>query len=131
VADALGADGWSVGVINARFLKPIDRQLILDQARGKRLVVTLEESTAIGGFGSAVLEVLEEARLADPAYRDVALRIVGIPGDRFIDHGSVGDLRRLIRLDSPGILAQVRETLALLRAAPAAAPARPPSATRA
>jgi len=56
---------------------------------------------------------------------------VGIPGGRFIDHGSVGDLRRLIRLDSPGILAQVRETLALLRAAPAAAPARPPSATRA
>ncbi len=104
VADALAADGWSVGVINARFLKPIDRQLILDQARGKRLVVTLEESTAIGGFGSAVLEVLEEARLADPAYREVAVRIVGIPGDRFVDHGSVGDLRRLIRLDSPGIL---------------------------
>ena len=125
VADALGADGWSVGVINARFLKPIDRQLILDQARGKRLVVTLEESTAIGGFGSAVLEVLEEARLADPAYRDVALRIVGIPGDRFVDHGSVGDLRRLIRLDTPGILAQVQETLALLRAAlPAAPPVR-------
>jgi 1-deoxy-D-xylulose-5-phosphate synthase len=131
VADALGADGWSVGVINARFLKPIDRQLILDQARGKRLVVTLEESTAIGGFGSAVLEVLEEARLADPAYRDVALRIVGIPGDRFVDHGSVGDLRRLIRLDTPGILAQVHETLALLRAAPPVAPVRPPSATHA
>ncbi len=129
VADALAAGGWSVGVINARFLKPMDRQLILDQARGKRLVVTLEESTAIGGFGSAVLEVLEEARLADPAYREVALRIVGIPGDRFVDHGSVGDLRRLIRLDTPGILAQVHETLELLRATPPAATVRPPSAT--
>ena len=129
VADALGADGWSVGVINARFLKPMDRQLILDQARGKRLVVTLEESTVIGGFGSAVLEVLEEARLADPAYREVALRIVGIPGDRFVDHGSVGDLRRLIRLDTPGILAQVHETLELLRATPPAAIVSPPSAT--
>jgi len=129
VADALGADGWSVGVINARFLKPMDRQLILDEARGKRLVVTLEESTVIGGFGSAVLEVLEEARLADPAYREVALRIVGIPGDRFVDHGSVGDLRRLIRLDTPGILAQVHETLELLRATPPAATVRPPSAT--
>jgi len=129
VADALGAEGWSVGVINARFLKPMDRQLILDQARGKRLVVTLEESTVIGGFGSAVLEVLEEARLADPAYREVALRIVGIPGDRFVDHGSVGDLRRLIRLDTPGILAQVHETLELLRATPPAATVRPPSAT--
>ena len=81
--------------------------------------------------GAIVLEVLEEARLADPAYREVALRIVGIPGDRFVDHGSVGDLRRLIRLDSSGILAQVQETLALLRAAPSAAPARPPSETRA
>jgi len=59
----------------------------------------------------------------------VALRIVGIPGDRFVDHGSVGDLRRLIRLDTPGILAQVHETLELLRATPPAATVRPPSAT--
>ena len=93
-ADALAADGWSVGVINARFAKPLDRQLILDQARGKRLVVTLEESDVVGGFGSGVLELLEEARLADPAFREVALRIIGIPGDRFVDHGSVADLRR-------------------------------------
>jgi len=129
VADALAAEGWSVGVINARFLKPIDRQLILDQARGKRLVVTLEEGTTLGGFGSAVLEVLEEARLADPAFREVALRIVGIPGDRFVDHGSVSDLRRLIRLDAPGILEQVRETLTLLRATPARNAARARSTT--
>jgi 1-deoxy-D-xylulose-5-phosphate synthase len=119
-ADALAADGWSVGVINARFAKPLDRQLILDQARGKRLVVTLEESTTVGGFGSAVLEALEEARLADPAFRDVALRIVGIPGDRFVDHGSVADLRRLIRLDTAGIVEQIREALATLDAAPTA-----------
>ncbi len=81
-----------------------------------------KRAPSIGGFGSAVLEVLEEARLADPAYRDVALRIVGIPGDRFVDHGSVGDLRALTRLDTAGILGQVRETLALLRARPAGAP---------
>ncbi len=117
-ADALAADGWSVGVINARFAKPLDRQLILDQARGKRLVVTLEESTTTGGFGSAVLEALEEARLADPAFREVALRIVGIPGDRFVDHGSVADLRKLIRLDTPGIAEQILESLATLKAAP-------------
>ena len=78
-ADALAAEGWSVGVINARFAKPLDRQLILDQARGKRLVVTFEESVVTGGFGSGVLELIEEARLADPAYRDVAVRIVGHP----------------------------------------------------
>jgi 1-deoxy-D-xylulose-5-phosphate synthase len=123
-ADALVAEGWSVGVINARFAKPLDRQLILDQARGKRLLVTLEESTTIGGFGSGVLEALEEARLADPAFREVALRIIGIPADRFVDHGSVADLRALIRLDTPGITGQIRETLATLGVRPRAATRR-------
>lgn len=117
-ADALAAEDWSVGVMNARFAKPLDRQLILEEARGKRLVVTLEESVALGGFGSAVLEVIEEARFADPAYRDVSVRIIGIPGDRFVDHGAVGDLRRMLRLDAPGIVGQIRETLAALRATP-------------
>jgi 1-deoxy-D-xylulose-5-phosphate synthase len=118
VASALEGEGWSVGVINARFAKPLDRQLILDAARGKRLVVTFEESVAIGGFGSGVLELMEEARLADPAYRDVAIRVIGIPGDRFVDHGSVADLRRMLRLDSPGLAEQVRETLAKLKLSP-------------
>jgi 1-deoxy-D-xylulose-5-phosphate synthase len=117
-AAALEGDGWSVGVINARFAKPLDRQRILDAARGKRLVVTFEESVATGGFGSAVLELLEEARLADPAYRDVPVRIVGIPADRFVDHGSVSDLRRVLRLDAAGLVAQVRETLTALQLSP-------------
>ena len=117
-ASALEADGWSVGVINARFAKPLDRQLILDAARGKRLVVTFEESVVTGGFGSGVLELFEEARLADPSYRDVAVRIVGIPGDRFVDHGSVADLRRVLRLDASGLADQVREALAAMQATP-------------
>ena len=65
-----------------------------------------------------MLELLEEARLADPAYRDVAVRIIGIPGDRFVDHGSVADLRRVLRLDAPGLAEQVRETLSTLRVSP-------------
>ena len=71
-----------------------------------------------GGFGSGVLDLVEEARLADPVYRDVAVRIIGIPGERFVDHGSVADLRRVLRLDAPGLAEQVRETLATLRATP-------------
>ncbi len=117
-ADALEADGWSVGVINARFAKPLDRQLILDAARGKRLVVTFEESVVTGGFGSGVLELFEEARLADPSYREVPVRVVGIPGERFVDHGSVADLRRVLRLDAPGLAAQVRDTLETMQATP-------------
>jgi 1-deoxy-D-xylulose-5-phosphate synthase len=117
-ADALAAQGWSVGVINARFAKPLDRGLILDQARGKQLVVTFEESVVTGGFGSGVLEALEEARLTDPSLREVPVRIVGIPGDAFVDHGSVTDLRRMLRLDVPGLTEQVTEALAAVRAAP-------------
>ena len=125
-ADALAAEGWSVGMVNARFAKPLDVELIIGQARGKKLVVTFEESVETGGFGSGVLEALEAARLGDPLLRDVPVRIVGIPGDRFVDHGSVGDLRRVLRLDAAGLAAQVRETLdALGLAAPAPAAAQP------
>jgi 1-deoxy-D-xylulose-5-phosphate synthase len=129
-AELLERAGWSVGVINARFAKPLDRQLILDQARGKKLVVTLEESVVTGGFGSGVLELLEEARVADPAYRDTAVRIVGIPADRFVDHGSVDDLRHMLRLDSAGIAEQIRETLVRMRLAPAGDSARTSTASR-
>ncbi len=116
-ADLLAVDGWSTGVINARFAKPLDADLILDRARGKKLIVTFEESVETGGFGSGVLEALEEARLSDPSLRDVPLRIIGIPGDRFVDHGSVADLRVLLRLDAVGMAAQVAETLLEIGAA--------------
>jgi 1-deoxy-D-xylulose-5-phosphate synthase len=118
-AEALAADGWSVAVINARFAKPLDRDLIVGEARGKRLVVTFEESVVNGGFGSGVLEAIEDERLRDAALREVPVRLIGIPGERFVDHGSVGDLRKLIRLDAPGLAAQVRETIAELGIAPA------------
>jgi 1-deoxy-D-xylulose-5-phosphate synthase len=118
VADMLAQDGWSIGVVNARFAKPLDRQLIVDQARGKRLVFTFEESVVAGGFGSAVLEAIEEARLTDAALRQTAVRILGIPADRFVDHGAVADLRRMLRLDAPGLTAQVREAVAALSLAP-------------
>ena len=67
-----------------------------------------------------MLELLEEARLADSAYRDVTLRIIGIPGDRFVDHGAVADLRRILRLDAAGIAEQIRETAELRGLVPSA-----------
>jgi 1-deoxy-D-xylulose-5-phosphate synthase len=117
-ADELADDGWSIGVVNARFAKPLDRELILEQAHGKRLVVTFEESVVAGGFGSAVLEAVEEARIQDRADRAVAVRLIGIPAGRFVDHGAVADLRRVLRLDTPGLVDQVRETMAALELAP-------------
>jgi 1-deoxy-D-xylulose-5-phosphate synthase len=119
VAERLGRDGWSVGVVNARFAKPLDRELIIEQARAKRLIVTFEESVVTGGFGTAVLEAIEDARLGDAGLRDTTVRILGIPGDRFVDHGAVADLRRVLRLDAEGLEGQVREAAAALGIQPA------------
>jgi 1-deoxy-D-xylulose-5-phosphate synthase len=120
-AERLSADGWSIEVINARFAKPLDRDLIVAEARGKKLVVTFEESVVTGGFGSGVLDAIEAERLEDPGLREVPVRIIGIPGDAFVDHGSVADLRHVLRLDGAGLTEQVRETLARVGAAPPAA----------
>jgi 1-deoxy-D-xylulose-5-phosphate synthase len=105
-------------VINARFAKPIDEELLLRQVRGVPLVVTLEESALAGGFGSAVLETLADAGRSDAAYRQVAVTRIGIPAGRFVDHGSVSDLRHQVRLDADGILGQVREAISQVGIAP-------------
>jgi 1-deoxy-D-xylulose-5-phosphate synthase len=118
-AERLSAAGWSTAVVNGRFAKPLDRELITDQARSKKLVITLEESVAAGGFGSAVLEALAEAGLSDKSLRSVPVRIIGLPVDSFVDHGSVSDLRRVLRLDTDGIVEQVQETIAALGLRPA------------
>jgi 1-deoxy-D-xylulose-5-phosphate synthase len=119
VAQKLAAEDWSIAVINARFVRPLDEALILRHARGKRLVVTFEESVEAGGFGSAVLETIARAGLGDPALRGLPVRIIGIPAGRFVEHGSVADLRRVLRLDVAGLESQVRETLAELGLVPA------------
>jgi 1-deoxy-D-xylulose-5-phosphate synthase len=118
-AGILGEEGWSVGVVNGRFAKPLDADAITAAARGRQLVVTLEESVLNGGFGSAVLEALSAAGIAEPGLRSVPVLRIGLAGDRFVDHGSVTDLRRTTRLDVPGIVEQIRETLAELGLRPA------------
>jgi 1-deoxy-D-xylulose-5-phosphate synthase len=124
VADALAGQGWSVAVVDARFAVPLDRDLIVGQARGSRLVVTLEENALPGGFGSAVLELLAES-LGTASLPPV--RRIGIPAGRFVDHGSVADLRRVLRLDTEGIRTQVEEAIVALDLTPPArqAPALP------
>ncbi|MEY2877750.1 MAG: 1-deoxy-D-xylulose-5-phosphate synthase, partial [Verrucomicrobiota bacterium] len=74
----------SVGVVNARFVKPLDRTLLLSHAACIPLLVTLEDHVLAGGFGSAVLEVLHEADCA------VAVERLGWP-DKFVEHGSSVD----------------------------------------
>ena len=105
VADALAADGVGATVINARWAKPLDEALVAEHAAGKRLVVTAEESAAMGGFGDGVLDALNRADIR------VAIHKVAL-AEGFVHHGAVDDLRRQQRIDAEGILDQVRAVLA-------------------
>ncbi len=105
-ADMLAEAGIEATVINARFVKPLDRSLILDAARECGCLVTVEEAQLAGGFGSAVLEALNEAELLVPVLR------LGLP-DRFFDHASQRSLRRQAGIDAESI---AQRTLAFVRA---------------
>jgi len=111
VARDLEASGLSATVINARWAKPLDEALIAEHAAGKRLVVTAEESAAMGGFGDGVLDALNRSGIRVPVHK-VAL------AEGFVHHGAVEDLRRQQRIDAPGILEQVREALLADASAP-------------
>jgi 1-deoxy-D-xylulose-5-phosphate synthase len=101
-ARKLRTEGIHVGVINARFVKPLDRELILRAVETLPLVVTVEEGTLEGGFGSAVLEAANAAGLDA---RNVVRR--GVP-DRFIEHGDRNELLAEIGLDAEGLADTVR-----------------------
>ncbi len=84
-AGLLAAKGIEVSVVNARFVKPLDRELILSAASGNVPVVTLEENAVNGGFGEAVSELLEEEGSSSRIIR------IGLP-DEFIPHGKREEL---------------------------------------
>jgi len=104
-ADRLREKGISAAVINARFVKPLDRELLLDYAERVRRIVTIEDHVLMGGFGSAVLEALEEADA-----RGVEMRRIGLP-DAFIEHGAQKLLRRELGLDPASVAQRVIEFL--------------------
>jgi 1-deoxy-D-xylulose-5-phosphate synthase len=96
-AQRLHADGLDVGVINARFAKPIDTTTIQRAIEQCSFVITIEEGTLQGGFGSAVLEAANDAGL-DTRH----IRRLGIP-DRFIEHAERDELLHDLKLDADGI----------------------------
>jgi len=101
----LAEKGIRATVINARFVKPLDRELILKAASRTGVLLTVEENALAGGFGSAILELLESAGMFD-----VRVKRIGIP-DRFIEHGSQAQLRADLGLDAAGIAASAGELL--------------------
>jgi 1-deoxy-D-xylulose-5-phosphate synthase len=105
----LATGGIDSMVVNARFVKPLDAEMITEIAKTHRLIVTAEDAYLAGGFGSAVLELLEEKGLADK----VKVVRLGVP-DEIVTHGDPKTLLAQYRLDAEGIAATVRETLAAM-----------------
>ena len=97
-------EGIMCAVVNGRFVKPMDREMLKDMAARVKRILTLEENTAIGGFGSGVMEVLSEEGIVMP------VRTVGLP-DRFLAHSPQTLLRAQTGLDKDGIKRAVKHWL--------------------
>jgi len=103
-AALLSEHGIDATVINARFVKPLDTELIVPLARKARRVFTVEEGCRMGGFGSAVLEALSDAGVMTPVTR------IGID-DQFVTHATRGQLLEMLGLTASGIARTIQETL--------------------
>ncbi|MGZ8364747.1 MAG: 1-deoxy-D-xylulose-5-phosphate synthase [Nitrospira sp.] len=104
-AERLSSEGVSTAVVNGRFVKPLDHELIVDVAKRVRYVVTVEEGCKIGGFGSAVLETLSEAGVTE-----VKTKVLGLP-DWYIEQGPQDLLRERYGLTAEGIYQGVKELI--------------------
>lgn len=107
-AERLGKEGIKASVINARFIKPLDKELILTMASKAKKIITIEENMIAGGFGSAVLEYLNSMDIPD-----IKIKILGIP-DEFVEQGSQAILRKKYGIDEEGIYQACKAFLATL-----------------
>ena len=102
-ANALEKDGISLGVVNARFVKPLDKEMILRFARPGGTIVTVEEGILAGGAGSAVRELLDrEGRF------DIRFKAIGLPLEAY-PLGKADEIRAMVGLDVPGLIKQVKD----------------------
>ncbi len=108
-AEHLAPRGIDALVVNARFAKPLDTELILDAANRTKNMVIVEENVLSGGFGAAVLELLEKAGASG-----IKVKRLGIP-DEFVTHGKQDFLRSLYHLDAEGIARECIDFLAQIR----------------
>ena len=104
-AGILAAEGIEAEVVNMRFVKPIDDELIRLLAQRIDAIITVEDNVIHGGFGSAILESISKQGLSN-----IAVKLHGLPDD-FVDHGSPNELYRMLKLDAAGIADVVRDFL--------------------
>ena len=103
-ADELAKKGINAEVVNMRFVKPLDEKLLLSICDRFRHILTVEDHSIVGGFGSAVTEFITSR-----GYNTIHIKRHGIP-DHFIEHGTIPQLHSMLKLDAPGI-AEVAEEL--------------------
>lgn len=102
VANRLASEGISLKVIDARFVKPLDETAILKAVESCKMLITCEENALAGGFGSAVLELLEQNQVLPPVLR------IGIP-DAIVHHGTPAELLDELRLTEAHLFYRIRE----------------------
>jgi 1-deoxy-D-xylulose-5-phosphate synthase len=103
-AAILEKEGLSVGVVNCRFVKPIDVRLA-DLASSTNRVLVVEENIRQGGFGGAVLELFSDLGLSN-----VRVKRIGLP-DKFVEHGPPGLLKEKCGLDTSGIMKEAKNLI--------------------
>jgi 1-deoxy-D-xylulose-5-phosphate synthase len=106
-ADQLRNEGMEISVINARFVKPLDTEMILPAIESSPWTITLEENALPTGFGSAVVEAVNDARASGGLRETGPVLRLGLP-DRFVEHGDRGELFADLGLDAAGIAAACR-----------------------
>ena len=103
-ADTLAEYGVSCAVIDPVFVKPLDVDLVMSEARRTGRILTVEENVLAGGFGSAIVETLSDGEV-----EGVDVHRIGMP-DAFVEHGTAVDQRRQLQLDADGIVENVLDT---------------------
>ncbi|MCD7738853.1 MAG: 1-deoxy-D-xylulose-5-phosphate synthase [Lachnospiraceae bacterium] len=104
VREILKEQGLDITVVNGRFIKPIDERAVLIQAAHHELLVTMEDNVLTGGYGAAVGACLLQHGVCVPLYS------VGIP-DRFIEHGSIKELKQMLGIDAESVARGILERL--------------------
>jgi 1-deoxy-D-xylulose-5-phosphate synthase len=102
-AAKLEDNGIELAVVNARFAKPLDEDLILSYARSGSVVLTVEEGVTAGGFGSAVRELLDRKKIFD-----IRFKSIGLP-DEIYPLGKVDQVKKMFKLDPDGLAQQIRQ----------------------
>lgn len=103
-AERLAAEGIEATVVNARFVKPLDHAMLASIIPAAAHVVTVEENVLMGGFGSAILEWMQEERMQKPVTR------IGLP-DAFVEQGKVTDLKERTGLTATRIFERIKDCL--------------------